>query len=148
MPARCPSETSESARRVGSWRGGPGRCRLWRALVRDGARRSHPGSGFHFWGGWGDIYRGWIKANGGNVTEGISLLRSGLAAYRATAAELWMPYFTALLARACGIADQTEEAVTLLDDASQIAERTGERWFAAELNREKGRLLLRQGNPE
>jgi class 3 adenylate cyclase/predicted ATPase len=104
--------------------------------------------GFRFWGGWGDIYRGWIKANDGNVTEGISLLRSGLEAYRATAAELWMPYFTALLARACGIGDQTEEAVALLDDASQIAERTGERWFAAELNREKGRLLLRQGNPE
>jgi predicted ATPase len=104
--------------------------------------------GFRFWGGWGDIYRGWIKANDGDVTEGISLLRAGLAAYRATAAELWMPYFTALLARACGIADQMEEAAALLDDASQIAERTGERWFAAELNREKGQLLLRQGHPE
>ena len=30
----------------------------------------------------------------------------------------------------------------------QIAERTGERWFAAELNRHKGQLLLRQGHPE
>jgi len=27
-------------------------------------------------------------------------------------------------------------------------ERTGERWFAAELNRHKGRLLLRQGHSE
>jgi hypothetical protein len=44
MRARSPSETSESARRVGSCRGGPGRCRLWRALVRDGAHRSHPAS--------------------------------------------------------------------------------------------------------
>src|SRR2546430_8807674 len=44
MPARCPSETAESARRVGSWRGGPGRCRLARALVRAVARRSHPAS--------------------------------------------------------------------------------------------------------
>jgi predicted ATPase len=32
-----------------------------------------------------------------------------------------------------------------LDDALQIVERTGERWFAAELNRHKGQLLLRQG---
>ena len=38
--------------------------------------------------------------------------------------------------------------MTLLDDALQIAERTGERWFAAELNRHKGQLLLRQGHPE
>ena len=30
----------------------------------------------------------------------------------------------------------------------QIAERTGERWFGAELNRHKGQLLLRQGHPE
>ena len=33
----------------------------------------------------------------------------------------------------------------MLDDALQTAERTGERWFAAELNRQKGQLLLRQG---
>jgi predicted ATPase len=33
----------------------------------------------------------------------------------------------------------------LLDDALQIVERTGERWFAAELNRHKGQLLLRHG---
>jgi predicted ATPase len=33
-----------------------------------------------------------------------------------------------------------------LDDGLQIVERTGERWFAAELNRHKGQLLQRQGN--
>ena len=38
--------------------------------------------------------------------------------------------------------------MTLLDDALQIVERTGERWFAAELNRHKGQLLLRQGHSE
>ena len=30
----------------------------------------------------------------------------------------------------------------------QIVERTGERWFAAELSRQKGQLLLRQGHAE
>ena len=30
----------------------------------------------------------------------------------------------------------------------QIVEKTGERWFAAELNRHKGRLLLRRGRTE
>jgi predicted ATPase len=30
----------------------------------------------------------------------------------------------------------------------RIVERTGERWFAAEIHRHKGRLLLRQGDPE
>ena len=59
-----------------------------------------------------------------------------------------MPHHIALLARACEIAGQIEEALTLLDDALQIVERTGERWFAAELNRHKGQLLLRQGHSE
>jgi predicted ATPase len=35
-----------------------------------------------------------------------------------------------------------------LDDALQIVERTGERWFEAELNRQKGELLQRQGQSE
>ena len=59
-----------------------------------------------------------------------------------------MPQYIALLAGACEIAGQIEEALALLDDALQIIERTGERWFAAELNRHKGQLLLRQGHPE
>jgi predicted ATPase len=57
-----------------------------------------------------------------------------------------MPHYIALLARACEIAGQIEEAMTLSDDALEIVERTGERWFAAELNRHKGELLLRQGH--
>ena len=104
--------------------------------------------GFPYWRAQGTIYRGWVKVKNGDVAEGISLLRSGSTAYRATGAEMWMPHHIALLARACEIAGQIEEAVTLLDDALQIVERTGERWFAAELNRHKGQLLLRQGHSE
>jgi predicted ATPase len=35
-----------------------------------------------------------------------------------------------------------------VDDALQLIERTRERWFAAELNRHKGQLLLRKGRRE
>jgi predicted ATPase len=97
----------------------------------------------------GKIYRGWVKVKNGEVAEGISLLRNGSTAFRATGAELlWMPHHTALLAGACEMAGQIEEALTLLDDALQIVERTGERWLEAELYRHKGQLLLRQGHSE
>src|SRR6202040_162648 len=43
-PVRSPSETTESARRVGSCHGGPGRCRLWRVLVLAASRHSRPAS--------------------------------------------------------------------------------------------------------
>jgi predicted ATPase len=59
-----------------------------------------------------------------------------------------MPHYITLLAAACEIAARIEEGLTLLDDALQSVERTGERWFAAELHRRKGQLLLRQGHPE
>jgi predicted ATPase len=36
----------------------------------------------------------------------------------------------------------------LLNDTLNIVARTGERWFAAELNRLKGQILLRQGHFE
>ena len=52
------------------------------------------------------------------------------------------------MARACELGGQIKEAVTRLDDALQIVERTEERWYAAELERYKGQLLLRQGQPE
>jgi class 3 adenylate cyclase/predicted ATPase len=104
--------------------------------------------GFPFWSAIGTIYRGWVRVKNGDVAEGISLLCGGTAAFRVTGAETWMPYHTALLARAYEIAGQIEEGLTLLDDALQIAERTGERWLEAELYRRKGRLLIRQGHTE
>jgi len=96
----------------------------------------------------GTIYRGWGKAGTGDVAKGISLLRSGSSAYSATGAETRISYHIALLAKACEIAGQIEEALSLLDDASHIAQSLGERWFTAELSRHKGQLALQQGESE
>ena len=102
--------------------------------------------GFPFRRAMGTVSRGWVKVQNGDVAEGILVLRRGLAAYRATGATVWVPYYVALLAIACEIAGQIEESLTLLEEAFQIVERTGERWFEAELHRHKGRLLLRRGH--
>jgi class 3 adenylate cyclase/predicted ATPase len=104
--------------------------------------------GFPYWRAQGTIFRGWVTVRNGDVTEGISLLRSGSTDFRATGTETWMAYYIALLAAACEIAGRIGEAVTLLDEALQMVERTGEGWLEAELNRHKGQLLLRQGHTE
>jgi predicted ATPase len=104
--------------------------------------------GFVHWYAEGMMFRGWAKLKNGDVAEGISLLRSGFDAHRATGAELLVPYYTALLASACEIAGQIEESFALVDDALRMIERTGERWFAAEVYRQKGQLLQRQGQSE
>jgi len=103
---------------------------------------------FPRWNAIGTIFRGWAKIRNGDVAEGISLLRSGSIADRATGSEAWGPYHIALLAGGYEAAGEIEEALTLLNDAFQIVERTGAHWFAPELNRHKGQLLLRQGHSE
>jgi class 3 adenylate cyclase/predicted ATPase len=104
--------------------------------------------GFAHWGAQANIYQGWVKVKSGEVMEGISLLRSGSTAYRATGAQGNMPYHLTLLVAACEIAGRFEEALPLLDEALQIVETTGECWLEGELYRLKGRLLLRQGQRE
>jgi class 3 adenylate cyclase/predicted ATPase len=103
---------------------------------------------FPYFRAQGTVFRGWVKVKNGEVSEGLSLMRSGSNAFRATGTELWLPYFSALMAGACEIAGQLEDAAILLDDTLQIVEKTGERWLEAELRRHKGRLLLRQGDSE
>jgi predicted ATPase len=74
------------------------------------------------------------------------VIRRGLADYRATGAELFSPYFLALLADAHGRADQA--AIGLLADALDGVERTGVRWIEAELHRLRGELRLALPEPD
>ena len=104
--------------------------------------------GFPRWRALGAIYRGWAITRTGDVAEGLSLLRSGSTAFRCAGDAIWTPHYTALLAEAHEIAGQIDEASKLLDEALRIVGRTGERWFAAELNRQMGRLRQRQGHFE
>jgi hypothetical protein len=68
--------------------------------------------GLPFWRALGTMYRGYSKVKNGDVAEEKALLGNGLNAYHAaTGAVLWLPYYTALLARACEIDGQIDEAV-------------------------------------
>jgi predicted ATPase len=104
--------------------------------------------GYTRWHAEGAVFLGWVTAKKGNVAEGISLLRSGIAADERGVGVVHMPHDITLLAAACGVARQFDEAMTLLDDALLRIERTGERYFLAEVYRQKGWLLLRQGHAE
>jgi len=75
--------------------------------------------------------------------EGIARIQQGIAAYRATGAELYQPHFLALLAEADGKAAQVEEGLAVLAEALAVVVKTGERFYEAELYRLKGELTLR-----
>jgi DNA-binding winged helix-turn-helix (wHTH) protein/predicted ATPase len=98
--------------------------------------------GFVFYLAQGTILRGWALAVQGQGEEGIAQIRQGIAAYRATGAGVHLPYFLALLAEAYGKGGQTEEGSSVLAQALALVDKTGERYYEAELYRLKGQLTL------
>jgi predicted ATPase len=71
-------------------------------------------------------------------------MQQGSAAYRETGAELEWPYFLALQAEAYGKVGQIEEGLGVLAEALAQVDRTGERFWEAELYRLKGTLTLQK----
>src|SRR5262249_53991401 len=102
--------------------------------------------GFPLWLAGGTVLRGSaLVLHGQEGAAGIGQLHYGLAAWRATGAELNRPYHLALLAEAYGKAGQVEKGLTVLAEALRVADTTAERYREAELYRLQGELLLQQG---
>jgi predicted ATPase len=97
---------------------------------------------------YGTILRGWALAEQGQGEEGIAQMCQGLAAARATGAEVDSPYFLALLAEAYGKEGQVEEGLTVLAEALAVVDKTGVRLWEAELYRLKGELSLQSRSPK
>jgi predicted ATPase len=94
------------------------------------------------WFAGGTILRGWAVAAQGQAAEGIALIRQGLVAWRAAAAEVLRPFWLALLAEAYAAGDDPAGGLPGLAEALVLVETTGERWYEAELSRLRGELVL------
>jgi predicted ATPase len=86
--------------------------------------------------------RGWAIAVQEHSTEGLVQIRQGLDTYRATGAEFQRPHFLTMLAEASGLLGQPEGGLAALEEALNLVEKTGERYYEAELHRQRGELLL------
>jgi class 3 adenylate cyclase/predicted ATPase len=104
--------------------------------------------GFPLWRGAAMTLEGWALAREGRTEQGIEKIGQGIAAYCATEAELWRPLFLGLSAEAHALEGRQAEARQLLTEAVDRAERTGERWFEAELHRLEGAVMIRGGTPD
>jgi class 3 adenylate cyclase/predicted ATPase len=101
---------------------------------------------FPNWIAFGAVLHSWALAHQGQAQEGIEQMYQGLTAWRATGAEILRPYFLALLAEAHSIIGQPEAGLTVLTEALTLVDTTDERWYAPELYRLKGALLLQQNS--
>jgi len=90
----------------------------------------------------GTILWGWALTAQGQKEAGVSRIRQGLTAFRATGAELARPYYLALLGEAYGELGQVGEGLKVLAEALATIHNTGERFCEAEVHRLRGKLLL------
>jgi predicted ATPase len=104
--------------------------------------------GFPLWLALGAILRGCVLAERGQGEEGIAQIRQGMAAWEATGAETWRPFWLALLGEAYGTGGRAEEGLSVLAEALAGVQKTGERCWEAELYRLKGELLLQRAVPD
>lgn len=85
--------------------------------------------------------QGWAMAQAGEIEDGIGQMRDGVAAVRALG-PVDLPYFLGALADGHAKAGRADAALEVLTEALAAAERTGERFYEAELLRVRGELLI------
>ena len=100
--------------------------------------------GFPNWVGQGTALRGWALAEQGQSEEGITQIRQGLATEQAIGTGIWQPYYLVLLAESYGKAGLAEDGLAALAEALTVVDKSGERFYEAELYRLKGEFLLAQ----
>jgi class 3 adenylate cyclase/predicted ATPase len=104
--------------------------------------------GFPHWRSLGIMFQGWLTATGGRSAEGIATFEAALAEHRATGELLEVCYFLGVLAEMLGRDGRAEAGLARIAEALTLVERTGERWYEAELHRGRGELLRRAAGPD
>jgi class 3 adenylate cyclase/tetratricopeptide (TPR) repeat protein len=102
--------------------------------------------GAAFWKMGGIMGRGYLMVLTGETSNGVQLITSGLAAYQATGARLFIPLHLTNLARACIKLGQFDDARRRIDEAMTSVEATKERWSEAEVHCAAGELASTEPN--
>jgi tetratricopeptide (TPR) repeat protein len=97
------------------------------------------------WIAWGTCYLGRVLVDEGRAAEAVDKVREGLGRCEQLSNKAFRPLFLSFLARAQAAIGKTREALLTLEDAIAVGEATEERWYVAELLRNKGALYETTG---
>lgn len=106
----------------------------WGALIEE--------QDFPFWNAFVVAFRGLMMAKTGARADGVALVRRGIDQLVALGAAWGPPFF---LGSAAPFA-AADDGIRMLDEASDIVASTGVAWFAPELHRIRGALMLAGGD--
>lgn len=96
---------------------------------------------FPYWATWEQVIFGWARAHSGDTKGGCRAIADGLEAYRATGAELMVPYFAALLGEAFLLDGDRGWARQVLDEGIRVARQHDIAFYAPELLRLRARAV-------
>ena len=91
----------------------------------------------------GIVFRGWSLAHDSCAEEGIALMKGAIADLDKGNQNYALTFYVALLIDAALANGMDQEASRALDKAFDLVERTGERWWEAELHRLRGQSLVK-----
>jgi predicted ATPase len=98
-----------------------------------------------FWKAGGLTFQGILCALKGNATDAVGMLSSGVASYRSTGAQGFVPWWLSVLASAHADLGHFEDAQRCIADAITAVETTKEKWCEADLHRIAGEIALMAG---
>ena len=96
------------------------------------------------WQALGTLFQGWAGWQVGDRQVGLDQMREILTGFREQGLFLYMTFFPAILADAEASAGDPQAATTTLEQAIVDTERSGQRWYAAELHRSRAVIELRR----
>jgi class 3 adenylate cyclase/predicted ATPase len=101
-----------------------------------------------FWKSCGTSMQGCLFALTGKASDAVHMITSGIAAWSATGATIWLPLYLSYLARAYAECGKVDDARRCIGEAMTAVETTKERWWEAEVNRMAGEVALISGKQD
>ncbi|MEZ4681259.1 MAG: hypothetical protein R2932_44295 [Caldilineaceae bacterium] len=96
----------------------------------------------------GSVFSGWLLAKQGQLSAGIALICQGIDGFRRMGHAMYQTHRLAMLVEMLLWTAEYKKADKILQEAFDISERRGERFWDVELYRLQGDLLLAQGEPD
>ena len=105
-------------------------------------------TGAVFWKVGGMLVQGALFAIVGKASDAVRTITSGLSAWRATGATVWMPTYLSYLTRAYAELGQFDEASHCISEAIVAVQTTNESWYEADIHRIAGEVALKSPEPD
>ncbi len=104
--------------------------------------------GAMFWKAIGMANQGCALVLSGQMSSAVTMITSGLAAFRSTGSTLFTPWYLSNYATAYLEIGQFEDARRCIDEAELTVRTTKEKWCEAEIHRIAGEITLRSPGPD